>query len=167
MKIIFLSFVSLFSQTMYVELNRLWLGTAGKSVTERFNMKVFAKIINSIGPAFLSAVDKFYSNIIVADIQDFLLIFERTVQNDKILLEQLNTLRDTATAHSSNIPAGGHQFYLRHTNKFTRKMLTKFVFWIMDVGRIQIVRKEIAFDLNKTCKFYSKHLESSLRTMNE
>lgn len=152
---------------MYVELNRLWLGTVGKSVIERFNMKVFAKIINSIGPAFLSALDTFYSNIIVADIQDFLLIFERTVVNDKILLEQLNTLRDTATAHSSNIPVGGHQFYLRHTNKFTRKMLTKFVFWIMDVGRIQIVRKEIAFDLNKTCKFYSKHLESSLRTMNE
>lgn len=156
------------SSTKYIELNRLWLAT-GKNATrtERFNMKIFANIINSIGPMFLTALDRYYAHIIHADLQDFLLIFDRTILQDKNTAELLNGLRDTATAHSSNIPQGGHQFYLRHTNKFTKKTLSKFHHWIMEIGRIQILRKEIAFDLNKSCRFYSKHLEASLRTMNE
>lgn len=153
---------------MYSELNRLWLASTGKTtITERFNMKVFAKMINSVGPSFLIAVDKFYSHLIVTDLQDFISIFEKNVLIDKILMEVLSALQDTATLHSSNIPAGGHQFYLRNINKFTKKILSKYLFWIMEIGRIQILRKEIAFEVNKTAQFYSKHLESSLKTMNE
>lgn len=124
-------------------------------------------MIHSVGPSFLIAVDKFYSHLLVLDLQDFISIFEKNILTDKALVEVIAALQDTATLHSSNIPIGGHQFYLRHTNKFTKKILSKYLFWIMEIGRIQILRKEIAFEVNKTAQFYSKHLESSLKTLNE
>lgn len=123
-------------------------------------MKLFTKIINAIGPSFLRGLDRFYSFLITANLQSFHQCVDQFILSDKTLLDVLNSLKD------DGVP-GGHQFYVKQTNKFSKKQLSKFLHWINDIGRLQILRREIAFELNKNCKFNSKNLEAAVRTMNE
>lgn len=123
-------------------------------------MKLFTKIINSIGPSFLRGLDRFYSYLIKANLQSFLQCLDQFILSDKTLLGVLNSLKDDDLLSS-------HQYYIKHTNKFSKKQLSKFLHWIFDIGRLQILRREISFELNKNCKFHSKNLEAAVRTMNE
>ena len=57
------------------------------------------------------------------------------------------------------------KFYTQATSKMG-KLLPYFMDIITRVGQMQLLRRQIAYELNTSCKFDSKFLASSLQTMN-
>lgn len=39
--------------------------------------------------------------------------------------------------------------------------------WILNIGHYQLLKHNIAYELNIACKFEAKHMESALQTFNE
>ena len=46
-------------------------------------------------------------------------------------------------------------------------LYTHHKFYYMQVGQMQLLRRQIANELKFSCKFDSKHFESSLNTLNQ
>lgn len=128
-------------------------------------MNVMSKINECIDPAGLVGLDKLYSHMIKSDLQILVDSLQYSISNDKTLAELVNSIATQASTMcpSLQLPL---KFYSNHTTKFT-KSTPKILDLIMGIGQKQIIRKYIAFELNASCKFNSKNLESALRTMNE
>lgn len=124
-----------------------------------------SKINESIGPAGLVGLDKLYSHMIKSDVEQFISSLEHNMSTEKTVIEILTTFNSESDTGSATI-AQPLKFYNGYTGKFV-KVSTKFLDWILCVGQKQIIRKHIAYELSSSCKFNSKNLESSLRTMNE
>lgn len=122
-----------------------------------------SKINECIEPAGLVGLDKLYSHMIKSDLQALVNALQHSVSNDKTLAELVNSVTNQASSQCAPLPQP-LKFY--NTSKFT-KSTPKILDLIMSIGQKQIIRKYIAFELNASCKFNSKNLESALRTMNE
>lgn len=125
------------------------------------NMNMLSKINESIGPAGLVGLDKLYSHMIKSELESLIASLQHDILNEKNPSDILNTLNNEST--TANQPL---KFYNNLTSKFT-KFTTKVFELIMTIGQKQIVRKYISHELNLSCKFSSKNLESSLQTMNK
>lgn len=128
-------------------------------------MNVMSKINECIDPAGLVGLDKLYSHMIKSDLQILVNSLQHSVSNDKTLAELVNSITNQASSMCPSLQQP-LKFYSNHTTKFT-KSTPKILDLIMGIGQKQIIRKYIAFELNASCKFNSKNLESALRTMNE
>lgn len=128
-------------------------------------MNLFSKITDSIGPAGLTGLDKLYSHMITSDLQLLMSTLQKNFLNEKMWIDLLNALKEELLPTTSVI-SQPTKFYNNYTSKFV-KVWPKILDWILHVGQKQIIRKHIAYELNSSCKFNSKNLESSLRTMNE
>lgn len=127
-------------------------------------MSVMSKINETLGPAGLVGLDKLYSHMIKIDLESLIASIQNNVLNEKSTADILNAFNnETATSTIINQPL---KFYNGHISKFI-KVSPKVFDSILKIGQKQIIRKYIAFELNSSCKFNSKNLESSLRTMNE
>lgn len=128
-------------------------------------MNVMSKINECIDPAGLVGLDKLYSHMIKSDLQNLVNSLQHSIYNDKPLAELVNSITNQASSMCPSLPQP-LKFYSNHTTKFT-KATPKILDLIMGIGQKQIIRKYIAFELNASCKFNSKNLESALQTMNE
>lgn len=128
-------------------------------------MNFFSKITDSIGPAGLIGLDKLYSHMITSDLHSLMSTLQKNFLNEKQWIDLLNSLKDELSPPTSVI-SQPTKFYNNYASKFT-KIWPKVLEWVLHVGQKQIIRKHIAYELNSSCKFNSKNLESSLRTMNE
>lgn len=124
-----------------------------------------SKINECIEPAGLVGLDKLYSHMIKTHLESVIRSLQQSVSNDKSLAELVNSVTNQASTLSPSLPQP-IKLYNNYVSKFT-KATPKMLDLILVVGQKQIIRKYIAFELNTSCKFNSKNLESSLRTMNE
>lgn len=58
------------------------------------------------------------------------------------------------------------RFYSQHTSR-AQRVWPQILDRVLKVGQMQLLRKHIAYELNISCKFDSKHLASALQVMNE
>lgn len=128
-------------------------------------MNIMSKINESIGPAGLVGLDKLYSHMIKSDLESLVNSLQHSIVNDKALSDIANSINDEGITSCPPV-AQPLKFYNNHVSKFMKSM-PKILDWILTIGQKQIIRKYIAFELNSSCKFNSKNLESALRTMNE
>lgn len=145
-----------------MELSTAWFDC--KTHKELLNTKFFTKIIDSIGPAGLIGLDKLYSHMLVADIQQLITTLQKKILNEKLWIDLLNGLAKEITPNVMVIlqPIKFYGNYISRCLKIWPNLLD----WILNIGQKQILRKHIAYELNTSCKFNSKNLESSLQILN-
>lgn len=126
-------------------------------------MKTIAQLTRTIGPTFLVGISTFYAQIIQFELEDFFAQFRSAVVADSASMALLGAL---ATVDAFD--GVQYQVHLAKTmNVFNTKMLTKLGAYIVDAGRIQLVRNEFTLELNQMCRVNSQQLESSLDTCNK
>lgn len=136
-----------------------------KTHKKLLDMNIMCKINECIEPAGLVGLDKLYSHMIKSDLESLVNSLQRSVSNDKTLAELVNTVSEQAASMCPSL-AQPTKLYSNYVTKFT-KSVPKILDLVLAIGQKQIIRKYIAAELNTSCKFNSKNLESSLRTMNE
>lgn len=144
---------------VYIELDSSWYDL--KTHKKILSMNVFSKINESIGPAGLVGLDKLYSHMIKSEVEMVIQTLESSLLNDKIPADLLNAWKNDPLATTQPL-----KFYTNLTAKFTKNE-PKVFDAIISIGQKQILRKYISYELNSSCKFNSKNLESSLQTMNK
>lgn len=128
-------------------------------------MNVMSKINECIEPAGLVGLDKLYSHMIKSNLETLINSLQNIVSNDNALTEVTVSITNQASTLSPSL-SQPIKLYSNFISKFT-KIAPKILDSVLAIGQKQIIRKYIAFELNTSCKFNSKNLESSLRTMNK
>lgn len=136
-----------------------------KTHKKLLHMNVTSKIIECIEPAGLVGLDKLYSHMIKSDLELLTNMLQSSISNDKTMADVVNSINAEGTTSTCTV-SQPLKFYNNHISKFL-KSSPKILDWILAIGQKQIIRKYIAFELNSSCKFNSKNLESALRSMNE
>lgn len=136
-----------------------------KTHKKLLSMNVMSKINECIEPAGLVGLDKLYSHMIKSNLETLVNTLQHSVLNDKTLSDVVNSITSESASLAPSLPQPT-KFYNNHVSKFT-KATPKLLDLILAIGQKQIIRKYIAFELNSSCKFNSKNLESTLRTVNE
>lgn len=125
------------------------------------NLKFFTNISKVIGPAFLLGMDKIFCHLLVVNLQAFLAMFQRSSTSDAKYKKILDEFKDS----SPNVFSTDSKNYYANINKFNDNVAS--LRCILNVGQLQILRKEIAFQLNKNSRFYARNHELALRVLNE
>lgn len=153
----------LFRTSIYIDMQSAWYDY--KTHKKLLNMNFLSKIIESIGPAGLVGLDKLYSHMIKSELDALLASLQKNVFVEKTLADAVAAFDSDVTPLASTV-AQPSKLYSTYTSKLY-KVWPKILNLILNIGQKQIIRKHIANDLNSSCKFNSKNLDSSLRTVNE
>lgn len=121
----------------------------GKTQTEIVNTKTFAKLNEAIGVVGLHGLDTLYGFMIKNQLQNV----QGIIKNN----------HDKITVLSGSFDAKEMEQMMNKGTKAIQQLSDVIVL----IGTLQILRKQILYQLNTSCKFDSAHLESSLRTLNE
>lgn len=128
------------------------------------NIKFFSKISEAVETSGITGLDRLYAFMIVADLQNFLGNLQKGILKDNSWTEMLANM-DKELSATFTIP-NATKFYQNYTIRCI-KVWPQILEWVLHIGHLQLLRKHIAYQLNTSCKFNSKNLESSLRAMNK
>ncbi|XP_038056716.1 WASH complex subunit 5-like [Patiria miniata] len=148
--------------TSYIDQMKTWYDV--KTKQEVLDIKVFSKVRQSIGTCGLTGLDRLMCFMMVRELQQFLRYMEHGVLREKSWLEMFGTLMKTLNPVRGLIsnPGKVYSHYVTRANK----MWAPFVNLVLKLGQMQLLRRQIANELNFSCKFESKFLASALETMN-
>lgn len=148
--------------TIYVDLKATWYDK--KTHKEILDSRFFIKVREAIGPAGLVGLDKLYSYMFVSDLKKNIEKMQTNIANDKMWVETLASL--TRELDEKMIVKNPVKFYATYTTRWV-KVWPTILEWVLNIGQKQILRQQIAYELNKSCKFNSKNLEASLDALNK
>lgn len=146
-----------------MELSSCWKDY--KTQKEILNLIFFSQITNTIGPVGLIGLDKLFSHMIVADLEQLLAAMQKNILKEKMWMEMLQSLAREITPNTFIVQQPVKLYASYVTRCF--KILPTFLDWILKIGQKQILRRLQAFELNKSCKFNAKNLDATLRALNE
>ncbi|KAJ8877566.1 hypothetical protein PR048_022021 [Dryococelus australis] len=149
--------------TVYVENMTAWYDL--RTHTEILNMKFFSKIKRAIGTAGLTGLDRLFSFMIVTELQLFLNTLQKGLLKDQAWLDMFESV-SSKLAPNTSLVSNPAKFYTQHTSR-AQKVWPQMLDWVHKVGQMQILKKHIAYELNTSCKFDSKHLAAALQAMND
>ncbi|KAM9308792.1 WASH complex subunit 5 [Gastrophryne carolinensis] len=149
--------------TCYIDQMNTWYDM--RTHQEVTNSHLFSEIQDSLGTFGLNGLDRLLCFMIVKELQNFLRLYQRIVLKDKTSQETLRALQKVASP-LKGIIANSSKIYSAAIAK-TQKIWTLYLESIMKVGQMQILRQQIANELNYSCKFDSKHLAAALENFNE
>ncbi|XP_067646420.1 WASH complex subunit homolog 5 [Eurosta solidaginis] len=154
-------------QTIFLDLKATWYEKRAPH-KEILNACFFSKVRGAIGPAGLVGLDRLYSYIFVADLKRNLDKLQKNLTNDKMWLDALNSLSvelESKQFPDKNAAANPLKFYSNYHNRWL-KVWPTILEWMLKLGHKQILRQQLAFELNRSSKCNSKNLESALETFN-
>ncbi|CAI9726515.1 WASH complex subunit 5-like [Octopus vulgaris] len=148
--------------TSYVDQMKAWYDL--KSKQEIVNRLLFQKLQKAVGSFGLNGLDRLISFMIVQELQQFNMLLHKSVLRDKGMVEMISTLSKSLNPIRSLV----NQPYKVYSQALTKavKLWPSFMEIILKVGQMQLLRRQIANELNNSCKFDSKILASALQTMN-
>ncbi|KAG8184568.1 hypothetical protein JTE90_007684 [Oedothorax gibbosus] len=148
--------------TVYIDQSTTWYDF--KTHSEIVTLKLFSLIQKSIGTPGLTGLDRLLSFMIVTELQGIIRSYERLIWGDKSWQEALRNLHSALNPNSKliNQPLRVYGATISKAGKYTR--LTEM---LMKIGQMQLLRRRIAYELNTSCKFDSKHLAGALEGINE
>uniref|UniRef100_A0A3P8QG19 WASH complex subunit 5 n=1 Tax=Astatotilapia calliptera TaxID=8154 RepID=A0A3P8QG19_ASTCA len=149
--------------TCYIDQMNTWYDL--KSHQEVTNNRLFSEIQNTLGTFGLNGLDRLLCFMIVRELQNFLTILQKTILKDKAVVEVFRTLQG-AVSPVQGIVANASKVYSSAVAK-SQKIWGTYLEAIMKVGQMQILRQQIANELNYSCKFDSKHLAAALENLNK
>ncbi|KAJ1194016.1 hypothetical protein NDU88_003311 [Pleurodeles waltl] len=149
--------------TCYIDQMSTWYDM--KTHQEVTSGRLFSEIQDSLGTFGLNGLDRLLCFMIVKELQSFLGLFHKTILRDKTVQDSLRALQK-AVNPLKGIVANSSKVYSAAIAK-TQRIWTGYLDAIMKVGQMQILRQQIANELNYSCKFDSKHLAAALENFNE
>ncbi|XP_028673445.1 WASH complex subunit 5 [Erpetoichthys calabaricus] len=149
--------------TCYINQLNTWYDI--RTHQEVTNNRLFSEIQNTLGTFGLNGLDRLLCFMIVKELQIFLSMLQRTILRDRYLLDILKALMN-AVSPVKGIVANASKVYSAAVMK-TQKVWTPYLEAIQKVGQMQILRHQIANELNYSCKFDSKHLAAALENLNK
>lgn len=135
-----------------------------KTHKQILNIKFFSKVTAAIDPAGVTGLDRLYAFMIVAELQKFIGNLQKGVLKDNSWAEMLTGFN--TELESSQMISNPLKFYQNYNSRCV-KVWPQILDWILRIGHLQLLRKHLSYELNTSCKFNCKNLESSLRTLNE
>ncbi|KAM5136990.1 WASH complex subunit 5 isoform 1-T1 [Callospermophilus lateralis] len=136
-----------------------------KTHQEVTSSRLFSEIQTTLGTFGLNGLDRLLCFMIVKELQNFLSMFQKIILRDRTVQDTLKTLMN-AVSPLKSIVANSSKIYLSAIAK-TQKIWTAYLEAIMKVGQMQILRQQIANELNYSCRFDSKHLAAALENLNK
>lgn len=149
--------------TCYIDQLNTWYDI--KTHQEVTSSRLFSEIQNTLGTFGLNGLDRLLCFMIVKELQNFLSMFQKIILRDRTVQETLKTLMN-AVSPLKSIVANSSKVYLSAITK-TQKIWTAYLEAIMKVGQMQILRQQIANELNSSCRFDSRHLAAALDNLNK
>ncbi|VTJ72555.1 Hypothetical predicted protein [Marmota monax] len=165
-----------------------------KTHQEVTSSRLFSEIQTTLGTFGLNGLDRLLCFMIVKELQNFLSMFQKIILRDRTVQDTLKTLMNAVSPLKSivgkhpessqgggdtvaflsllnrklffNFSANSNKIYLSAIAK-TQKIWTAYLEAIMKVGQMQILRQQIANELNYSCRFDSKHLAAALENLNK
>ncbi|EHB02010.1 Strumpellin [Heterocephalus glaber] len=149
--------------TCYIDQLNTWYDM--KTHQEVTSSRLFSEIQTTLGTFGLNGLDRLLCFMIVKELQNFLSMFQKIILRDRSVQDTLKTLMK-AVSPLRSIVANSNKIYLSAIAK-TQKIWTPYLEAIMKVGQMQILRQQIANELNYSCRFDSKHLTAALENLNK
>ncbi|XP_020632450.1 WASH complex subunit 5-like [Orbicella faveolata] len=147
--------------TCYIDQMGAWYDSRTKQ--EVMNLLILKQLQQAVGSFGLTGLDKLLSFMIVKELQKFQGLL-RGALKDKLVADTLVPLSKQLTPVKSLI-ASPYRVYPPVTQKLAR-LWTQYCEVIMKVGQMQLIRRQIANELNCSCKFDSEVLHNALETFN-
>uniref|UniRef100_A0A673J3R2 WASH complex subunit 5 n=1 Tax=Sinocyclocheilus rhinocerous TaxID=307959 RepID=A0A673J3R2_9TELE len=129
------------------------------------NNRLFSEIQDTLGTFGLNGLDRLLCFMIVKELQNFLTVLQKNILKDKAVVDVFKALL-SAVNPVKGIVANASKVYANAAAK-TQKIWPAYLEAIMKVGQMQILRQQIANELNYSCKFDSKHLAAALDNLNK
>ncbi|KAM9198615.1 WASH complex subunit 5 isoform 2-T2 [Dugong dugon] len=136
-----------------------------KTHQEVTSSRLFSEIQTTLGTFGLNGLDRLLCFMIVKELQNFLSMFQKIILRDRAVQDTLKNLMN-AVSPLKSIVANSNKIYFSAIAK-TQKIWTAYLEAIMKVGQMQILRQQIANELNYSCRFDSKHLAAALENLNK
>ncbi|KAL0598560.1 WASH complex subunit 5 [Plecturocebus cupreus] len=136
-----------------------------KTHQEVTSSRLFSEIQTTLGTFGLNGLDRLLCFMIVKELQNFLSMFQKIILRDRTVQDTLKTLMN-AVSPLKSIVANSNKIYFSAIAK-TQKIWAAYLEAIMKVGQMQILRQQIANELNYSCRFDSKHLAAALENLNK
>ncbi|XP_057354108.1 WASH complex subunit 5-like isoform X1 [Manis pentadactyla] len=135
-----------------------------KTHQEVTSSHLLSEIQTTLGTFGVNGLDRLLCFMIVKELQNFLSMFQKIILRDRTVQDTLKALT-TAVIPLKSIVANLNKIYFSAIAK-TQKIWTSYFEAIMKVGQMQILRQQIANELNYSCQFDSKHLAAALENLN-
>jgi WASH complex subunit strumpellin len=116
-----------------------------------------------LGVFGLQGIDRLICFTLVRDLTAFVKVYRRVMT--KPVLEFVGKVADELHP-TTQFPPGAASIYTHALNK-TAKLWPLFTEFVSKIGQAQLLRRQIANELNFTAKLDSKLLACSIETMNE
>lgn len=149
--------------TCYIDQMNTWYDL--KSHQEVTNNRLFSEIQNTLGTFGLNGLDRLLCFMIVKELQNFLTMLQKTILRDRAVVDVFKAMLG-AVNPVQGIVSNASKVYATAVTK-TQKIWGAYLEAIMKVGQMQILRQQIANELNYSCKFDSKHLAAALENLNK
>uniref|UniRef100_A0A8B9L1D3 WASH complex subunit 5 n=1 Tax=Astyanax mexicanus TaxID=7994 RepID=A0A8B9L1D3_ASTMX len=147
--------------TCYIDQMNTWYDM--RTHQEVTNNRLFTEIQDTLGTFGLNGLDRLLCFMIVKELQNFLTVLQKSILKDRSVVDIFKALL-TAVNPVKGIVAS--KVYANAVAK-TQKIWPAYLESIMKVGQMQILRLQIANELNYSCKFDSKHLAAALENLNK
>ncbi|NP_705776.2 WASH complex subunit 5 [Mus musculus] len=149
--------------TCYIDQLNTWYDV--KTHQEVTSSRLFSEIQTTLGTFGLNGLDRLLCFMIVKELQNFLSMFQKIILKERTVQETLKMLMSAVNPLKS-IVANSSKVYLSAITK-TQKIWSAYLEAIMKVGQMQILRQQIANELNSSCRFDSRHLAAALDNLNK
>uniref|UniRef100_A0A8K9XJN1 WASH complex subunit 5 n=1 Tax=Oncorhynchus mykiss TaxID=8022 RepID=A0A8K9XJN1_ONCMY len=149
--------------TCYMDQLNTWYDL--KTHQEVTNNRLFSEIQDTLGTFGLNGLDRLLCFMMVKELQNFLSVFQKTILRDKAMVDVFKAML-SAVNPVKGIVANASKGYANAVAK-TQRIWGPYLESIMKVGQMQILRQQIANELNYSCKFDSKHLAAALENLNK
>uniref|UniRef100_A0A672SUU8 WASH complex subunit 5 n=1 Tax=Sinocyclocheilus grahami TaxID=75366 RepID=A0A672SUU8_SINGR len=149
--------------TCYIDQLNTWYDM--RTHQEVTNSRLFSEIQDTLGTFGLNGLDRLLCFMIVKELQNFLTVLQKNILKDKAAVDVFKALL-SAVNPVKGIVANASKVYTNAVAK-TQKIWPAYLEAIMKVGQMQILRQQIANELNYSCKFDSKHLAAALDNLNK
>uniref|UniRef100_A0A8C9SLZ5 WASH complex subunit 5 n=1 Tax=Scleropages formosus TaxID=113540 RepID=A0A8C9SLZ5_SCLFO len=149
--------------TCYIDQMNTWYDM--RTHQEVTNNRLFSEIQHTLGTFGLNGLDRLLCFMIVKELQNFLNMLQKTILRDKAVVDIFKVLL-SAVNPVKGIVANAAKVYANAVAK-TQKIWASYLDAILKVGQMQILRQQIANELNYSCKFDSKHLAAALDNLNK
>ena len=136
----------------------------GVGSKEIVGIRTFSLLMRSIGIFGLTGIDKLICFMLVKEITDFVRLFRRVIIANKVVENYV--IRLAAELHPlTQFPLNAARLYENAVLK-TAKLWPLFLDSVVKIGQCQLIRRQIANELNFSCKLDSKLLSNSLEVFN-
>ncbi|XP_021072099.1 WASH complex subunit 5 [Mus pahari] len=149
--------------TCYIDQLNTWYDM--RTHQEVTSSRLFSEIQTTLGTFGLNGLDRLLCFMIVKELQNFLSMFQKIILKERTVQETLKMLMNAVNPLKS-IVANSSKVYLSAITK-TQKIWSAYLEAIMKVGQMQILRQQIANELNSSCRFDSRHLAAALDNLNK